>query len=130
TTRRRRAATSSRTGTRTPGSSAAVKPDGTRGLLPEPLFTRAILIRAAVLWLGVRMMIAFRCLLGGGLRPPTGVPASALIVAATVFLAGVELRRRNEFLFLGSLGYGPTLLLAVSALPIVPLEVLFTLVLP
>lgn len=107
-----------------------MKPDGMRGLLPEPLFTRAIVIRAAVLWLGVRMMIAFSGLLGGVLLLPSGVPASALIVVATVFLAGVEFRRRNEFLFLGSLGYGPGLLLTLSALPVIPLEVLFTLVLP
>ena len=102
-----------------------VSPAAVRRTLPDPLFTRAIVVRAALLWLGVRMMVASSGLLGGGLMLPIGVPASALIIAATVFLAGVELRRRNEFLFLGSLGYAPLLLLALSAVPVVPLEILF-----
>lgn len=97
--------------------------------MPDPLFTRAILIRAAVLWLGVRMLLAFSGLLGGRLLLPTGVAASVIIIGATVFLAGIELRRRNEFLFLGSLGHAPALLLTLSALPIAPLELVFTAVL-
>lgn len=95
-------------------------------MLPDPLFTRALIVRGAVLWLGVRTMVAFSGLLGGALMLPIGFPASALIIGATLLLAGLELRRRNEFLFLGSLGHGPALLLLLSALPMAPLEILFT----
>jgi hypothetical protein len=98
-------------------------------IMPDPLFTRAIIIRAALLWIGVRTMIAFSGILGGRLLLPTGAAVSALIVGATVFLAGVELRRRDEFLFLGSLGHAPALLLTLSALPVPPLELLFAAVL-
>lgn len=97
--------------------------------MPDPLFTRAIIGRAVLLWMGVRMVLAFSGLPAGTLLLPTGVAVSAMMLAATVFLAGIELRRRNEFLFLGSLGHAPIVLLALSALPIPLLEAAFTAVL-
>lgn len=97
--------------------------------MPDSLFTRAIITRAAVLWAGVRMLIALSGLPGGGLLLPTGVAVSVMITGAIVFLAAFELSRRNEFLFLGSLGHAPALLLTLSALPIPPLEMVFTAVL-
>jgi hypothetical protein len=112
------------------GKRRASGPPDRRRTMPDAAFTRALILRAAVLWLGVRMLIAFSGLMTGRLLLPTGVSVSVLIIAATVFLAGLELRRRNEFLFLGSLGHAPAFLLMLSALPIAPLEVLFTAALP
>lgn len=95
-------------------------------VMPDALFTRAVMMRAAVLWLGLRLAIACSGLLAGILLLPVGVAVSLIIVAATVFLAAIELRRRDEFLLLGNLGHSPVVLLALSALPAVPLEIVFT----
>lgn len=75
-------------------------------LLPDRLFTFALLRRALYLWVGVRLLVA----LGGGggagrsgLLPfplgPTG------LVVLTVGLLGLlEARRRNEHVLLANLG--------------------------
>jgi hypothetical protein len=94
--------------------------------IPDSFFVRAFIVRAAVLWFGVRMMIAFLGLPRATLLLPTGIDVSALVVMITVSLTGVEYRRRGEFLLLGSMGYAPGLLLGLSAIPVLPLEVAFT----
>lgn len=97
-------------------------------MLPDTMFTRSILVRGAFLWAGIRLLVGFSGLLAGQFLVPTGVPVSILVIVATVGVAAIELRRQNEFLLLGSLGHGPSVLLLLSAIPAVPLEALFTVV--
>jgi len=96
------------------------------GGVPDRLFLKAFLVRAALLWLGIRMMVAFVGLPRATLLLPTGVGVSALVVMVTVALSGLEYRRRGEFLLLGSMGCSPGLLLGLSAIPALPLEAIFT----
>ena len=95
-------------------------------MMPDSLFTASIVTRAALLWAGIRILIAVSGLPAGRVLLPTGLGESVIIVAATVLVAAVELHRRNEFLLLGSLGHAPAVLLLLSALPVLPLELLFS----
>ena len=77
-------------------------------MLPDPVITRALLVRAAFLWLGTRVLFAFAGLLAAGiLGPPslTVAPHTAIAIACLVGALGVlDARRRHEHLLLANLG--------------------------
>jgi hypothetical protein len=95
-------------------------------MMPELLYTRAIIFRAAVLWAGVRLSIAVVGLPIATLLLPIGLAESIVISGTTLALCAFELQRRGEFLLLANLGFGAETLLLLSAVPIVPLEAAFT----
>ena len=86
-----------------------------------PRFTRSLLARSLLAWAFVRVLATAAG--SAGVAPPPNplqlVPWAAVLVVATVGVAGwVSARRRNEELFLLSLGYGRVRLLAtIVALP-------------
>ena len=90
-----------------------------------PHFTRSILARSLVSWAFVRAVAtAGSSALAGALRlPPPDhplqiAPAAMLGVLAVVAVLGwVSAQRRNEDLFLLSLGYGRARLLATAVAP-------------
>jgi hypothetical protein len=67
--------------------------------MPPLPFLGQILLRSAIVWAGLRvaLFILFNLVL------PSGV-VSCAIVALTVFLIGLDGRRRNEHVFLANLG--------------------------
>jgi hypothetical protein len=94
-----------------------------------PHFTRAILTRSLLTWAFVRAAaIAGTLAVEGALHLPPGDPLAispfaALFVVAVVGAAGwVSARRRNEDLFLLTLGYGRARQMAMIAAPAVVLE--------
>ncbi|HEX2188287.1 MAG TPA: hypothetical protein VHG51_05280 [Longimicrobiaceae bacterium] len=91
--------------------------------LPVRPFTRVLLLRALLLWVGVRLVV-----LAGGLPSAAGLaptPRAALLVVAVVGVLGLlEARRRNEVVFLANLGVGRASIAAFSALPALALEIL------
>ncbi|HEX8243905.1 MAG TPA: hypothetical protein VF541_10425 [Longimicrobium sp.] len=85
-----------------------------------PHFTRSLLLRSLLLWAFLRVLTTA---VGAALAPPGANPLrqgplAVLLTFAVVGVAGwVSARRRNEDLFLVSLGYGRARLLATFVLP-------------
>ena len=109
-------------------SAEASRPGGTRFILPH--FTRSILVRSLMTWAFVR--VAATAAMGGaaaslGLRPGNPLrlnPVATLLVIGVVAGVGwVSARRRNQDLFLLSLGYGRARQLAMVVAPAALLEV-------
>jgi len=69
-----------------------------RALLQLPRFLKAYTLRTAVVWIGVRVALAF----GGVANPGLVIEIALLPVVATVVL--LDARRRGEDVFLGNLG--------------------------
>jgi hypothetical protein len=91
-------------------------------MIPQLLYTRAIVGRAAAIWLGVRLSVAALGLPGATLYLPAGSLESPLIVATALALCLLELHRRGELLLLANLGSSAETLLLLSAVPVIPLE--------
>lgn len=103
-----------------------------RVILPDRLFTRALLGRGVFLWLGTRILFRF----GGGLvadrfgppsiviLPPTAIALSCLVGA----LGLLEARRRNEHLLLANLGVAQWRIWMIATLPALLAEMLVALV--
>lgn len=90
--------------------------------LPVQPFARALLLRAVVIWCGARVMLAI-----GGM--PVGAPllnlrTSVIAVAVVGALGLIDVRRRDEDVFLADLGVGYPVIVALSALPALGLEIL------
>ncbi len=96
-------------------------------MIPPPLYTRAIVLRAAGLWLGVRLVIAAIGLPALTLFLPIGPTESTLIIGIALLLAMREFHLRGEWLLLANLGSSAETALLLSAAPVVPLETAFTL---
>ncbi len=83
-------------------------------LLPDRLFTVALIRRTIWLWLAVRLMVGMFGLLAGipiiPTRPGTVIP----IILVIASLAGLELHRRREFLFFANLGIAPAAVLLLG----------------
>jgi hypothetical protein len=95
--------------------------------LPDRLFTLSILRRSVGLWLGFRLAIlAVGLFLPAGSLFPVGGSISLVVLGVTTVLAGLVLRRQNEFILLGNLGFGPIFLLMLGVLPVLALEIGFT----
>ncbi len=89
-----------------------------------PHFTRSLLVRSALAWLFLRALVTAGSLAvegAIGLAPGPLLrisPRAAILVVGIVAAVGwVYARRRNEDVFLRSLGYGPARLLGTVALP-------------
>ena len=98
-------------------------------MLPDPLFTRALLRRSLVYWVGARLIAAI--VLGYLLGTPlaVGVLTALLVTAAAVALAYVEAHRRNELLLMAGLGIHPAAVAGVVAAPSLAAELTLTLLL-
>ena len=95
-------------------------------MIPDLLYTRAIVVRAAALWLGVRLSIGALGLPKATFLLPIGPVESALVVGTIVALSALELRRRGEFLLLANLGSAPQTLLLLAGATVLPLEIAFS----
>lgn len=91
-------------------------------LVIDPLLIRMMVVRGAVLWLGVRVMLAVvGVALYGHVAP--GGPTTAIIIAAlTGVLALVDQRRRGEVDFFCNLGISRTLVAMLAAVPALAAE--------
>jgi len=86
--------------------------------LPPLPFLARILLRAAVVWVGLRGTL----LLLFGLVIP--VPLAAVAIAGIATLAVfLDLRRRHELLFLGNLGVSDVVIFGLSAVIPVAAEI-------
>lgn len=103
-----------------------------RVTLPDPVVTRRLLVRAAVLWFGTRVLFGFAGLLAAGvLGPPSIVvaPHTAIAIACVVGALGVlDVRRRHEHLLLANLGVSQWPVWTLSMVPALIAEGLVALV--
>ena len=110
--------------------------------LPPTLMTRALLLRGLVIWLGMKLVVTSggvavgqALIATGAVAPPPPsagpawmralqlAPSAALLLIAIVgWLTLVDVRRRNELLFLANLGVGPSSIVGLGALPAVVFE--------
>lgn len=79
--------------------------------VPYRVFLGALLLRSAVVWLGVRAAVA---LLGG---VDLALYASVAVVAVVSWLTYRDAYRRNEVLFLANLGVRGWVMAAFAAVP-------------
>lgn len=87
--------------------------------LPAAPFTAALALRAAVIWIGVRITVALFGSLAGIPLLPSALRDVVVIVLLVSVLAAIELRRRRELLFFANLGIAPgTLLVLGGAVPL------------
>ena len=88
-------------------------------------FRNAYLLRGALVWIGLRFMLAFLSAMGaraGSLEP---APLTQVgIIGAVALVVYLDARRRSEDLLLGNLGIGGGAIALVSALGATVLEVL------
>lgn len=89
---------------------------------PHPAFIRGILLRAAVIWLGVRFMLSFSELL-----VPT-VAAAYAIVALAAGLALWDGHRSSEVVFVANLGVPAWRIFALATIPPASAELLIQIV--
>ena len=100
--------------------------------LPPRSFARAILLRAVVIWIGMKLVVTSAAAAGAaargevlGFRETLSLaPSAALLLAA--FVAGLTLmdaRRRNELLFLANLGVSRSVIASLAAIPAVAFEI-------
>jgi hypothetical protein len=95
-----------------------------------PHFTPPIIVRSLVSWAFVRFLAGMA---GSVLAPPGANPfqlvpwAAAVVVAAAGAMGWVSARRRNEDIFLLSLGYGRARMLAMMMAPAALAEVALSL---
>lgn len=87
-----------------------------------PHFTPSIVVRSLVSWAFVRLLAgvigSMLALAPPGANPFRLVPwAAAVVVAAAGAMGWVSARRRNEDIFLRSLGYGRARMLATMLAP-------------
>lgn len=93
-------------------------PRGALAFRPYPprRFARALVVRSAVIWLGLRAGVAG---LGG---VSLDWPAATAVIAIAVWLTGLDARRLNEDGFLANLGVPFGALLATAAIAPTALE--------
>jgi hypothetical protein len=93
--------------------------------LPSWRFTRAILLRSLVIWIGVRFAASFGSLLvpeadPSALPPPTpysiSLLASTAVIVLTAALTRLDCARRNEILFLANLGVRGSTVMGIAAM--------------
>ena len=84
------------------------------GGLPAARFTAALGLRAAAIWVGVRVMVALFGSLAGIPLLPSALRDVMVIVLVVAALAAVELRRRRELLFFANLGMAPATLVVLG----------------
>jgi len=93
--------------------------------LPSRRFTRAILLRSLVIWIGVRFAASFGSLLvpvSDRLEVPPPTPysisllASTAVILLTAALTRLDCARRNEILFLANLGVRGGTVMGLAAL--------------
>ena len=89
-------------------------------LLPPAPFPGMLLQRAAVFWVGIRLVALVMFTFLG--VPPTEAALSVLLPAVTVVAAALEARRRHETIFLANLGVSPAVVPLLSAIPAVLAE--------
>lgn len=93
-----------------------------------PHFTRSLLLRASLIWVVLRAAVELLSrVMAATLHLPSQpfllTPRAALaLVAFTTAVGWVEVRRRNEDLFLLCLGYGRLRLLVTLSIPAVLME--------
>jgi len=95
--------------------------------LPSRRFTRAILLRSVVIWIGVRFAASFGSMLVPDVsrsEPPPApysisLVASTAVVLMTAALTRIDCARRNETLFLSNLGVRGISVMGIAA--IIPL---------
>ena len=89
--------------------------------LPDRVFLRPLLLRAAVLWVSVRVVLGVAVWLRGGMSAPfslrVSLPAACWVVLIIAGLNLLESRRRNEDLLLANLGTPAWALFLLSGLP-------------
>lgn len=88
-------------------------------MIPPPAFLRGLLVRSALIWLGIRGFLFFTRRFG-----PASVPASAAIVVVAVTFTILDERRRRQTVFLANLGISELALAVVAAVPPTVLELL------
>ena len=71
---------------------------------PNPILLRAYLLRGALIWLGVRMIVAVIVSLAGGSPLQLSAATSLEVVAISVILGFVEFSRRRERALVANLG--------------------------
>ena len=83
-------------------------------LLPDRLYTVALIRRTTSLWVGARLMVGMFGFLAGipviPTRPGTVIP----IILVVASLGGLEIHRRREFLFFANLGIAPAAVLLLG----------------
>jgi hypothetical protein len=100
-------------------------------LILLPHFTASLLLRTLLIWgaLRVAVMIGSSAVLGGLALPAPADPwlltprAAGVVVGVVVAAGAVSLRRRNEDLFLLTLGYGRARQLTTIGLPVLVTEI-------
>jgi hypothetical protein len=81
-------------------------------MIPHPKFLRRILTNATLIWAGVRFGAA-----AVGVRPDADLPSIVAIIALTVLLAVLDVRRRHEFPLLENLGVSRVTVILLATLP-------------
>lgn len=84
--------------------------------LPRTIL-KAYLRRGATMWLMMRLCVS-AVLLFGREDPLHVAPSTVLmLIAATAGLTLIDMRRRNERMLIGNLGYRPSVLSAIAVVP-------------
>lgn len=86
---------------------------------PDWIFTRTILKRSLLIWIGVRLTIF---LLGGASAIALAPKAAVMVVVVVALLTVLETHRKHEFLFLANLGVARSLVVGLTAIPATVLE--------
>lgn len=84
---------------------------------PNPILLRAYLLRGALIWLGVRMIVATIVFFAGGSPLQLSAATSLEVVAISVILGFVEFSRRRERALLANLGVSRLILFWICLFP-------------
>ena len=85
-------------------------------MLPHKAFTRRMLLNSALIWVGLRGLLFLVAGLWAGWQLACGV------VTLTTVLAVLDLRRRNEHLWLENLGVARLMVVGIAFTPPLLLE--------
>lgn len=93
-------------------------------LLPDRIFTAALIRRTTWLWVGVRLTVAMFGFLAGLSIIPTRPGTVFPIILVVASLGGLEIHRRREFLFFANLGVAPAAVLLLGVATVSLLELI------
>lgn len=88
-------------------------------LLPPRRLLRLILLRALLIWVGVRLLILLAGAMIGELLLRVSALSVITIILVSVFLTLADLTRRREALFLANLGVPTRVMVMLSVIPVI-----------
>jgi hypothetical protein len=90
----------------------------------RPIIVRVYMTRGARLWLVFRAAVSFVLLLGGSDPIRVSPIVSSYIVALTIGIGLIDLRRQRETIFVANLGLSPIILVTMLGAPAIAGEIL------